>query len=125
MILGVGTDIVDIHRVEEVLSRNTGRFPERILSLQELAYFKELRGLRQVEFMAGRFAVKEAMGKALGVGLAGLRPNQVAVTLGSAGLRASWLSKPGNCDYAQDVWHLSISHSQTSAVALAVWERRL
>jgi|GEM_PF-951823 len=83
MILGIGTDIVRLHRIADALSRTGMRFAQRILAPAELAYFSVLPGQRQTEFLAGRFAVKEAMGKALGIGLAALRPNCVAVLLGS------------------------------------------
>jgi holo-[acyl-carrier protein] synthase len=72
MIYGIGTDIVQISRVEAALARNGDRFAERILGPQELLKFharrakNESRGLR---FLATRFSAKEAFSKAIGLGM--------------------------------------------------------
>jgi holo-[acyl-carrier protein] synthase len=72
MIYGIGTDIVQISRVEAALARNGERFAERILGPQELVKFharrakNESRGLR---FLATRFSAKEAFSKAIGLGM--------------------------------------------------------
>ncbi|MDQ2988792.1 MAG: holo-ACP synthase [Pseudomonadota bacterium] len=71
MIYGIGTDIVQISRVEAALGRNE-RFAEKILGPEELVKFharrakNEVRGLR---FLATRFSAKEAFSKALGLGM--------------------------------------------------------
>lgn len=68
-ILGLGTDIVEIERLEKVLSRSTGQaFAERVLTESELATFASIK--LQARFLAKRFAVKEAGSKALGTGIA-------------------------------------------------------
>ena len=71
MIYGIGTDIVQISRVEAALARNE-RFAEKILGADELEKFRarrarsEVRGLR---FLATRFSAKEAFSKAIGLGM--------------------------------------------------------
>jgi holo-[acyl-carrier protein] synthase len=71
MIYGIGTDIVQISRVEAALARSE-RFAEKVLGPQELEKFRarraknELRGLR---FLATRFSAKEAFSKAVGLGM--------------------------------------------------------
>lgn len=76
MILGVGIDRVLIGRVDQIYERWGARFAERVLGQQELLVFQERlsRGSagrnRAVSYLAKRFAAKEAVGKALGVGLA-------------------------------------------------------
>lgn len=69
-ILGLGTDIVEIERIEKVLSRTGTAFAERVLSASELEYFYQLKPSTQIRFIAKRFAVKEAASKALGTGIA-------------------------------------------------------
>jgi holo-[acyl-carrier protein] synthase len=70
-IYGIGTDIVQISRVEAALGRNE-RFAEKILGPEELIKFharrakNEIRGLR---FLATRFSAKEAFSKAIGLGM--------------------------------------------------------
>lgn len=119
MILGIGTDIVELVRVEAVLEKVRDRFARRILAPSEMDYFSELPHWRQVEFLAGRFAAKEAMGKALGLGLAALHPSSVAIVPTAQGLEVQWLSPVHPVSVK---WHVSISHSQTAAIAFAVRE---
>ncbi|MCG7585623.1 holo-ACP synthase [Photobacterium sp. OFAV2-7] len=67
-ILGLGTDIADIERVEKVLARSGDAFAERVLSPSEQAIFHSLK--LKGRYLAKRFAVKEAASKALGTGIA-------------------------------------------------------
>ncbi len=88
MILGIGTDIVRIARLEEALARHGRRFAERVLAPAELA---ELDTSGQpARLLAKRFAAKEAAVKALGTGVReGIALAQIAVThdaLGKPGL---------------------------------------
>lgn len=66
MITGIGTDILQISRMERSM-RRTARLPERILTPLELEQFQNTK--RQVLFLAKRFAAKEAAVKALGTGI--------------------------------------------------------
>ena len=72
MIYGIGTDIVQISRVEAALARSGERFAEKILGPEELVKYharrakNEVRGLR---FLATRFSAKEAFSKAIGLGM--------------------------------------------------------
>jgi holo-[acyl-carrier protein] synthase len=72
MIYGIGTDIVQISRVEAALARSGPRFAEKILGPEELAKYHArsakhaVRGLR---FLATRFSAKEAFSKAIGLGM--------------------------------------------------------
>jgi holo-[acyl-carrier protein] synthase len=72
MIFGIGTDIVQISRIEAAMERNGNRFSEKILGVDELVIYRdrkaktETRGLR---FLATRFAAKEAFSKALSLGM--------------------------------------------------------
>ncbi len=72
MIYGVGTDIIQISRIEAALARHGERFAEKVLGPEELDKYRrrkakvEVRGLR---FLATRFAAKEAFSKAIGLGM--------------------------------------------------------
>ena len=66
MLLGIGTDIVHVPRVERLLERFGERFPRRILTERELRDFA--RAPSPARFIAKRFAAKEAFVKALGTG---------------------------------------------------------
>ena len=72
MIYGIGTDIVQVSRIEAALARHGVRFAEKILGPEELVKFHArsaknvVRGMR---FLATRFSAKEAFSKAIGLGL--------------------------------------------------------
>jgi holo-[acyl-carrier protein] synthase len=124
MIIGIGVDIVEIRRFREVLERQKQRFTQRVFTPGEQEY---CRGHRDpVPHFAARFAAKEALFKALGTGWAkGVswldvdvhREGQEApmiILRGEAGKACARLG-------AQKV-HLSLSHTDESAVALVVLE---
>ena len=67
MIFGVGTDVVEIARIEQALARFGERFALRILCDPELARFRKHR--LPAAYLAKRFAAKEAFTKALGTGI--------------------------------------------------------
>ena len=67
MIYGVGTDVVEIGRIEKALQRWGERFAERILCPSELARFR--KHVKPAPYLAKRFAAKEAFTKALGTGI--------------------------------------------------------
>ncbi|MBB5392831.1 MULTISPECIES: holo-ACP synthase [unclassified Herbaspirillum] len=72
MIYGIGTDILQISRVQAALGRHGDRFAEKILGPEEMQKYLrrkakvEARGIR---FLATRFAAKEAFSKAIGMGM--------------------------------------------------------
>ncbi len=72
MIYGIGTDIVQISRVEAALARSGERFAEKILGPQELEKYHARRArspVRGLRFLATRFSAKEAFSKAIGLGM--------------------------------------------------------
>lgn len=68
MIKGIGLDIIEMKRVKKAKERSE-KFEQRILSERELHIYKQLSEVRKVEFLAGRFAAKEAYSKANGTGI--------------------------------------------------------
>jgi holo-[acyl-carrier protein] synthase len=66
MIFGIGTDIVQLERVQQVHAKFGEKFVERLLLPAELEAFR--RYSRPVRFLAMRFAAKEAIVKAMGTG---------------------------------------------------------
>jgi holo-[acyl-carrier protein] synthase len=66
MILGIGTDLVDIRRIEQTIARHGERFINRIYTETERA--RAERKANRVDTYAKRFAAKEACAKALGTG---------------------------------------------------------
>ena len=72
MIFGIGTDIQKVDRIRAALERHGERFVERILGPEEIVIYRR-RSARSAErgitFVATRFAAKEAISKALGLGM--------------------------------------------------------
>ncbi|RLQ90691.1 holo-ACP synthase [Planomicrobium sp. Y74] len=68
MITGIGLDIVELGRIRR-LDGKSAKFRERVLTDNELAEYELLSANRKTEFLAGRFAAKEAFGKAKGTGI--------------------------------------------------------
>ncbi len=66
MIFGIGTDLVQVERIEETYARFGEHFVDRLLMPEERALFRP--GRRAARFLAMRFAAKEAISKALGTG---------------------------------------------------------
>ena len=83
MIFGIGTDILEVRRIEASYRRFGEHFPRRLLMPEELALYPHARN--KVRFLAMRFAAKEAVVKAMGTGFAngmwirdaGVVPNQL------------------------------------------------
>ncbi|AKC31870.1 holo-ACP synthase [Candidatus Pantoea carbekii] len=88
-ILGLGSDIIEIERVEKIIQCSGNRLALRILSIFELKKYQIHN--QQAHFLAKRFVVKEAAAKAFGTGICGgLAFNQFEVynnELGKPGLR--------------------------------------
>ena len=67
MIYGIGTDIVEVARIEASIAQFGDDFAKRILAMSELSSYEESQ--TKPRFLAKRFAAKEAFAKALGTGL--------------------------------------------------------
>ncbi len=116
MIVGIGVDVVDLARFERAVGR-TPRLRERLFAESERAL--PLRSL------AGRFAAKEALMKALG-SAEGLVWVDIAVTAGGGApsFELSGSTARAVADRGIDVLHLSVTHDAGIAVAYVVAESR-
>ncbi|WP_260260871.1 holo-ACP synthase [Vibrio intestinalis] len=123
-IVGLGTDIAEIERVEKALSRSGEAFAKRILTDVEMAKFDSLK--QQGRFLAKRFAAKEAASKALGTGIAmGVTFHDFTVTNDKHGKPVLALANKA-LELAQSKQinhiHLSISDERHYAVATVIYE---
>ena len=67
-IIGVGMDAIELARIEKIVVQDSS-FIQRVLTPKEYAVYETLGIKRKVEYLAGRFAAKEAYSKALGTGI--------------------------------------------------------
>ena len=83
MIVGIGTDIVQVARISAVLERQSRAFAERVLTENELAIFDSRK--QKAHYLAKRFAAKEAASKALGTGIGQISFQDMEVSNNEAG----------------------------------------
>lgn len=124
-IVGLGTDIAEIERVEKALARTGEAFARRILTEDELEKFHRLK--QQGRFLAKRFAVKEAASKALGTGIAlGVTFHDFSISNDDYGAPILTLSNKA-LEIAQSKRvrhiHLSISDERHYAMATVILEQ--
>ena len=115
MIYGIGIDIIEIKRIEKV--RHQTKLLERVLTKEEKATYNHFtHDKRKLEFLAGRFTVKEAFSKALGTGLGQF------VSFHDINCYNDKLGKP--CiDYPGFKTHVSITHTENYAMSQVVLEK--
>lgn len=114
-VLGLGVDVVDIARLRAVLERRPG-IAARLFSADELAYAATLAN--PTPTLAGRFGAKEAVMKALGVGLGALDWTDVSVTRHPGGSPELVVrGRAADLAAARGVaaWEVSISHTTSIA----------
>lgn len=116
MINGIGIDLIEIERIREVLYKQP-RLVDRVLTKNEkLKFEKFTHEKRKIEFLAGRFAVKEAFSKALGTGLG------QTISFKDIYCYNDELGKP--CiDYDGYRVHVSITHTDNYAMSQVTLEK--
>ncbi|MFC1588255.1 holo-ACP synthase [Planctomycetota bacterium] len=126
MIVGIGTDILEIERMRDLLARHGDHFLERIFCEGEREYCQGTAD--PAVHYAARFAAKEAVLKVLGTGWGqGIRWRDIEVARNDNGDpsillhgKAAGIATGMNIDYM----HLSLSHGKKQAIATAVGEQR-
>lgn len=114
MIAGIGLDIVELERIAKLDARSD-KFRLRILVEEELASYETLALHRRTEFLAGRFAAKEAFAKALGTGIgAACRFEDIAVLPDESGKPVLYFKGKSADGF------VSITHTQTVAAAQVI-----
>ena len=122
MILGLGTDICPAARWAHLIERFQERALRRVLHSDEVAELLAGPALRLPERMAGRWALREAFGKALGQGLDGWSWRELRYHQGRL-----WAEAPlGQLLKQRGITHLhgSLSHDNGLALAVVILEGR-
>ncbi len=121
MIVGVGTDIIEIERIQKAILHN--RFLIKHFTEAENQYFAK-KGF-SAETIAGNFAAKEAVAKALGTGFRGFSLQDLAVLRTEQG--KPYIEVYAEAKIQKEIlgigqFHVSISHCQRYAVAYVIAE---
>lgn len=125
MIVGLGIDLVDAHRIENAWKRFGRRFLDRVLLPDEAAYC--LSHKNPVPYIAARFAAKEAISKAFGSGIGvSLGWHDMEVRHMESGAPYVVMHGKGQDLFTRlnaNVLHLSLTHTATNSAAVAILER--
>ncbi len=121
MIAGTGIDIVEIERIKKLTQNN--RFFTRVFTAGEMSLFEESRF--RPETIAGRYACKEAVLKALGLGLCDIPLTNIEILKEQSGRPVVALCGAAS-EYAKSLnikrIHITISHDGGYAIASAIAE---
>lgn len=122
MILGTGIDAVSIQRMKKL----QGRVLEKMFSASELEEYAALENAHddiRAQFLASRFAVKEAYAKARGTGFnADVVPNEISTLKEEDGRPYVQLSGKTLDNAPHCVIHLTITHEEPLAIAMVILE---
>lgn len=115
MLKGIGTDLVEIGRIKQAVNHQP-RFPQSVLTAREMDLWQRMTSeKRRLEFLAGRWAAKEAFAKALGTGLVGeVQFTAIEILPGKSGQpQVTKTPYEGKC-------YVSITHTDHYAQAMVV-----
>ncbi|HCL4446499.1 TPA: holo-ACP synthase [Clostridium botulinum] len=123
MIYGIGTDITEIRRIEKAITRNKN-FINKLFTKNEMDLWEKKNF--KLEFIAGRFAAKEAISKALGTGIRDFNFKDIEIINNELG-KPQVILKPKAENIIRKISksykiHLSISHEKEYAIAYALLE---
>jgi holo-[acyl-carrier protein] synthase len=118
MRLATGIDLLEISRLHDAIATHGERFLQRVFTPRELE-----ANAKKVESLAGRFAAKEAVAKALGCGIGDVSWKEIEILRAESG--APQLVLHGAAERMANEqgltnWSLSLSHSQSHAIAMVV-----
>ena len=121
MIIGVGTDIVRIDRIKRLIEKYNQMFLSRILCSEELKKIEKLPVGKLYSFVAKRFAAKEAISKAFGIGIGQyLQFKTITIINDELGRPLVVLNSTKIKDIRQFRVHLSMSDDYPNALAFAI-----
>ena len=113
-----GIDIIEVDRIDRAILRHDQRFFDRFFTPQEL-----IDASGRTPALAARFAVKEAVAKALGTGIGKVGWKDIEVRLNQSGKPELYLHREAKLK-ADELgivsWSISISHTRFHAVAIAI-----
>jgi holo-[acyl-carrier protein] synthase len=117
---GIGIDLIEIDRVKKSLDRHGNHFLNRLFSIKEQDYCLKFKD--PSPHLAGRFAAKEAIVKALGVGFgAKIRWSDIEILNDTEGKPIVSFSSHIIDQFGHPKVMISISHSENYATAVAIW----
>jgi len=121
MVVGIGTDIVNIERIESIFQKYGDKFLKKNFHKLEIEKFTVLTSTQQLGYLAKRFAAKEAVAKALGIGIGkGLAFRDIAIVNNDTGVPRVLISPEKFPDIIKYNIQISLSDDYPFAVAFVV-----
>jgi holo-[acyl-carrier protein] synthase len=117
MIVGVGIDVIEVDRVAKIVAKGDN-FAKKVLTSKEFEQYQKMKGKRKVEYLGGRFSIKESFSKAMGTGL--------GKKIGLQDVETLWdeVGQPVTTSpkFTGKIWP-SITHNNHEIVTLVVLEK--
>jgi len=116
MIIGIGLDLIELHRIERLITKD--KFVKRILTdVEQKQLYQKKSERRRIEYLAGRFAAKEAYAKATGLGFGqALSWQEIEIINEASGRPILYV------DHVAHTAHVSITHGKEYAAATVILE---
>lgn len=123
-IIGIGTDIVNIKRIESIYQKYGEAFLDKNFHLEEKKHFKNLPLHKKINYLAKRFAAKEAVAKAFGVGIGDkISFCDIAILNNELGAPYVLIEKDKINEIHKYNIHISLSDDEPFAIAFAMISR--
>ncbi len=128
MIYGIGTDLIEIERIAQACTRHGDRFAQRVLGPDEQRVYEARRArsaARGLAYLATRFAAKEAVSKAIGLGMRQPMSWRAVQILNAPSGRPQAVASGALADYLRErrlCVQVSVTDERTMAAAYAVAE---
>ncbi len=126
MIVNIGIDSAEVARFARLLKKNRAQLLSTLFGADERAAMPVLNEKREAGYMAGRWAAKEAVLKALGTGIGSVELPEVGIFSRQSGqpyivLYGKAIER--SLELEIDQWHISITHVKEIATAYVIAER--
>ena len=122
MVYGIGTDIVEVSRIQEAIEKYKDKFLNRIFTEAEIAYCETYKDTKFVHY-AARFAAKESFSKAIGTGITkGFKFREFGILNDALGKPIADISGTTADKYGKYKFHISLSHTAENAIAYIIME---
>ncbi len=125
MIIGTGIDLLENKRIGELVDRWGNKFLRKIYTENEINYCNKKKN---IQCLAARFAVKEAVVKVLGTGIGAVAWKEIEVINNAKGKPVVFLNNKAKAlawDLKITKLHISISHEKEYTIAMAIAEKEV
>jgi holo-[acyl-carrier protein] synthase len=122
MIIGIGTDIIEVDRIQSSIEKYGERFLKRIFTETEIEYCESFKGTKYLHY-AARFAAKESFSKAIGTGITrGFKFKEISIRNERSGKPTVELAGDLLENWGKYRIFVSLTHTKDNAVAYLIIE---